>query len=51
MCLAKTLRNTVISRRYGTYWFSDCGLKLVPLGLVDVTAELTAVEFKDSVAI
>jgi len=51
MCVVQTLRKTVISRWYGTYWFSDCGLKLGPPGLVDVTAELTAVEFRDSVAI
>lgn len=51
ICAVKTLRNASISRWYGTYWFSDCGLKPAPLGLVDVTAELTAVEFIDSVAI
>jgi len=51
MCAVQTLRNNVISRWYGTYWFSDCGLKFAPLGLVDVTAELRAVEFRDSVAI
>jgi hypothetical protein len=51
ICAVKTLRNAIISRWYGTYWFSDCGLKPAPLGLVDVTAEFTAVEFIDSVAI
>jgi len=51
MCAVKTLRNTVISRWHGTYWFSGCGLKFAALGLVDVTAELIAVEFRDSVAI
>jgi hypothetical protein len=51
MGVAETLRNTVISRWYSTYWFSDCGLKLAAVGLVDVTAELRGVEFRDSVAI
>jgi hypothetical protein len=46
-----TLRNTNTSTWSSTYWFSDCGLKLAALELVDVTAGLKEFGFRDSVAI